>query len=407
MFGEPYRVLYLNHTGMPGGAEFALSRMLGAVNHDVVRPIVVLGGEGHAVELMRSNNVETHVVSLPAEIRDMRKDTIGPKTFLNLKRAAMLFGYAARMAAFARKNRIQIIHTNTIKAHIYGAIAGCIAGVPVVWHVRDYVDETYLPPSAVKVVRWLARFAPKHVIGVSNGVMEQLRLKDGGKRSSVVLDGLSERELFGSSHDGKAALPRANARIGIVGRLARWKGQHIFLEAAAKIINAGYDAKFVIVGAALFGEEDYEAELRQQVKSLGIEASVEFRGFARDIPSELRNLDILVHASITGEPFGQVIVEGMAVGKPVIATRGGGVPEIITDGENGMLTTMGDAEGLARQVVFLLENPETAARLGKAAFEHVRQKFKASFGARKIESVYRNVLGEERLGYGNVGGELV
>ena len=72
-----------------------------------------------------------------------------------------------------------------------------------------------------------------------------------------------------------------------------------------------------------------------------------------------------------------------------------------------MLTTMGDAEGLARQVVFLLQNPETAARLGKAAFEHVRQKFKASFGARKIEYVYQTVLGSERLGYANAGGELV
>ena len=198
-----------------------------------------------------------------------------------------------------------------------------------------------------------------------------------------------------------------STRIGIVGRLARWKGQHVFLDAAARILKAGFDVKFVIVGAALFGEEDYEAGLRQQVESLGIEDKVEFRGFAQNVPSELRNLDILVHASITGEPFGQVIVEGMAVGKPVIATRGGGVPEIITDGENGMLTTMGDAEGLARQVAFLLEHPQTAARLGRAAFDSVRQKFKASFGARKVESVYRSVLGQDQMIFGQPGGELL
>ena len=392
---------------MPGGAEFALSRLLGEVDQSIVKPIVVFGSDGPAVDLMRTNDVETHVVPLSPEVRDMRKDSIGPKTFLNLKRVGMLLGYAARVARFAKRNQVQLIHTNTIKAHIYGAIAGCIVGLPVVWHIRDYVHETYLPNSAVKLVRWLARFAPKHVIGVSKGVMEQLRLGDGGARSSVILDGLSERELQCSKQEWNVGGRRMSTRIGIVGRLARWKGQHVFLDAAARILKAGFDVKFVIVGAALFGEEDYEAGLRQQVESLGIEDKVEFRGFAQNVPSELRNLDILVHASITGEPFGQVIVEGMAVGKPVIATRGGGVPEIITDGENGMLTTMGDAEGLARQVAFLLEHPQTAARLGRAAFDSVRQKFKASFGARKVESVYRSVLGQDQMIFGQPGGELL
>lgn len=407
MFTAPYRVLYLNHTGMPGGAEFALSRMLGAFDLNKIKPIVVFGGDGHAVDLMKKNNVETHVIPLTREIRDMRKDTIGIKALLNLKRAVSMAAYAAKIAIFARHNKIQIIHTNTIKAHIYGALAGCLAGLPVVWHVRDYVDETYLPPTAVKIVRFLARYAPKHVIGVSKGVMEQLRMNDGGKHSTVVLDGLPDGELLGCADYPEKCVTRTTTRIGIVGRLARWKGQHIFLEAAAKISKSGYDAKFIIVGAALFGEEAYEAELRHQVNTLGLETKVEFHGFARDIPTELRNLDILVHASITGEPFGQVIVEGMAVGKPVIATRGGGVPEIITDGETGVLTDMGDADGLARQVIFLLQNPITAARLGQAAFEHVRQKFKASFGARKVESVYRSVLGERRMDYVEAGGELI
>ena len=398
-YGKPHNVLYLNHTGLPGGAEFALARLLGAIDQTRVKPIVVFGDHGRAVELVKESNVETHVIPLTGEIRDMRKDTVGPKAFLNLKQAALMIAYAARIAAFARQKNIQLIHTNTIKAHIYGAIAGRLAGLPVIWHVRDCVNETYFPPAAVKVLRFLARHAPRHVIGVSQSVMEQLRLNDGGGRSTVVLDGLSDGELDGSMNGSERPISQTIARIGIVGRLARWKGQHVFLEAAAKIINAGYDARFVIVGAALFGEEAYEAELREQVKALNIESRVEFLGFTRAVPMVLRNLDILVHASTMGEPFGQVIVEGMAAGKPVIATRGGGVPEIITNGETGVLTAMGDPDELARQVIFLLQNPEVAARMGQAGFDHVRQNFKASCGARKVEDLYQTLLGSEQMDF--------
>lgn len=404
---EPYRVLYLNHTGKPGGAEFALCRMLGAIDRDRVKPIVVFGDDGEAVDLMKEIDVEAHVIPLTGEIRDMRKDTLGPKAFLNVKRVALMAAYAGRIAAFARQNAIQLIHTNTIKAHIYGAVAGRLTGLPVVWHIRDFVNDTYFPPAAVKVVRFLARHAPSHVIGVSKSVMEQLSLNDGGRRSTVVLDGLSEKELRGCMNGSEQEPPRTVARIGIVGRLARWKGQHVFLEAAAKVVHAGHDAKFVIVGSALFGEESYEAELLQQVKALGMESRVEFLGFTREIPAVMRDLDVLVHASTTGEPFGQVIVEGMAVGKPVIATRGGGVPEIITDGETGVLTAMGDAGELAGQIIFLLQNPKVAARLAHAGFDHVRQNFKASCGARKVEGVYQALLGAGRVELWDAGGELV
>jgi len=148
----------------------------------------------------------------------------------------------------------------------------------------------------------------------------------------------------------------------------------------------------LIVGSPLFGEEAYEADLRRQVELLGIGANVEFTGFTRDIPGILRTIDIVVHASITGEPFGQVIIEGMAAGKPVIATRGGGVPEIITHGENGLLTPMGDFDALADALLYLLQNPDVARRIGLAGHEHVRQNFRASCGARKVEDVYERLL---------------
>ena len=105
---------------------------------------------------------------------------------------------------------------------------------------------------------------------------------------------------------------------------------------------------------------------------------------------EMRKLDILIHASITPEPFGQVILEGkMAAGLPVIASCGGGVPEIITHGKNGWLTPMGDPDALAEGIITLLREPTMTRRLGDAAYRHVRERFRAAVAARKVEEIYQ------------------
>lgn len=388
----PRRVLYLNHAAKPSGAEFALMRMLGNIDRGRVHPVVLFGEEGPANELMRESGIETHVLPLTKAVREVRKDALSAGAFMHLGRLAHFGAYAVQVAAFARRHDIHLIHTNTIKAHLYGALTSRLAGLPVVWHLRDYVNESYFPRAAVQVVRFLARFAPSHIISVSSSVLQQLGLKEQSGRCSVILDGLTDRELQQDMTSRPAPVEGATVQIGIVGRLARWKGQHVFLDAAAQVIAAGIRAEFIIIGAPLFGEEDYEAELRAQAERLGISGQTRFLGFTRDVSGELRKLDFLVHASSTGEPFGQVIIEGMAAGLPVIASRGGGVLEIITDGENGLLTTMGRADELAVALISLLRDPATAARLARAGYEHVRRSFRASNGARAVEVVYESVL---------------
>ena len=391
MNAAPCRVLYLNHGARPGGAEFALMRLLSAVDRTKVSPVMVFGEDGPAVQAMRDIQVETHVVPLASKVREVRKDTLRTGAYLRLGRLALVAAYAARVARFARRNRIQIIHTNTAKAHVYGALAARFAGLPLVCHIRDFVDESYFPAATVRVFRFMARHAPRHLIAVSHSVMEQLRLNDGGRRSTVVFDGLSARELEPCIHGKEHFSPPL--RVGIVGRLTKWKGQHDFLDAAAKVAAAGHDVEFPIVGAPLFGEETYEEGLRNQAARLGIAPRVRFVGFTNNVPEVMASLDILVHASITSEPFGQVITEAMAVGKPVIATRGGGVPEIIAHGETGLLTPMGDAQALANELISLIQNPEKARRIGRAGYEHVRHHFTAQQGARQVERIYGGIIG--------------
>ncbi len=266
--------------------------------------------------------------------------------------------------------------------------------------------------------RFLSRKLPSYVVTNSQSTLDRLFLTgarpaavvpsgitDGPRlrceREAVIHDGLGRENFTRNGRPGNVGAWRPPARVGIVGRIAPWKGQHIFLEAAAVVLGAAHrqtdcDARFVIVGAPLFGEEAYDKELRRRAESLGIGSRVEFLGFQRDVPAVLQNLDILVHASVTPEPFGQVVIEGMAEGLPVIGTDGGGVREIITHGQNGLLVPMGDATALARELLGLLRDPARARRLGSAGYAHVWQNFTAAQSARKIERVYDEALAARR-----------
>ena len=132
------------------------------------------------------------------------------------------------------------------------------------------------------------------------------------------------------------------------------------------------------MGSALFDEYDYEREIHRLVDSLGIANSIEFMGFRSDVSALIANFQIVVHASISGEPFGQVIVEGMAAGKPVVATNGGGVPEIVIGGITGLLVPMGDSPAMAEAICRLLEDHNLTLRMGRLVYAASRKTFRSN-----------------------------
>ena len=414
----PATVLYLDHTGKLGGAEVAIARLMGSLDRTRFRPIAVFSDEGAAPEMVRSYGVETHVLPLDGKVREVAKDSLGFLAFLHPGRFFSFFTYASRIARFARENGVQVIHTNSLKAHLYGGLAGRLAGVPVIWHLRDFIDVSYLPLAAVHVVRFLAGIVPSHLVTDSKSVLDQLRMPPGKVKATVVRNGVTVAWNRGDGSfvdctsaagdtpaeviDGEVArlvaagLPHwpKPVRIGLVGRIAPWKGQHIFIQAAATLLKAGFDARFLIIGTPLFGEDAYEAGLHDLARSLGIEASIEFLGFRKDVSALLRDMEILVHASTSADPCPSTVVEGMAHGLPVVGSNGGGVPEMIVDGESGLLSPMGDADGLARALESLLRDPIMANRLGCAAYARVRRHFTLQRVAHQVEAVYSQVLAE-------------
>ncbi|HWH30025.1 MAG TPA: glycosyltransferase family 4 protein, partial [Mycobacteriales bacterium] len=255
------------------------------------------------------------------------------------------------------------VHTNSLKAAWYGTLAAKLAGVPVVVHVRDRIAPDYLPRTAVMAVRLLARVLPTAVIANSRATLATVPTRP-RRRSTVVASPVVPDSVVVTG-----ATPARSERmlsVGVIGRLAEWKGQHIFLEAFARAFGDG-GARARLVGSAMFREEAYEQRLRDQARALGIDDRVDFRGFREDVGAELAELDVVVHCSVLPEPFGQVVIEAMAAGCAVIASKAGGPAEVVTDGADGLLVPPGDAALLAAVLRRLADDEALRHRLGRAA----------------------------------------
>jgi len=164
----------------------------------------------------------------------------------------------------------------------------------------------------------------------------------------------------------RLGLPTDGPLIGIVGRLQRWKGIHVFVDAMARITKSHPKAHGVVVGGQHDLEPEYANVVARRVDDHGLNDIVTLAGYQSNVPLWMQAMDIVVHAS-DHEPFGIVVIEAMALGKPVVAGDAGGPPEIITEEENGLLAPYGNADALARQIGRYLDDPDFAAEVGKAA----------------------------------------
>jgi glycosyltransferase involved in cell wall biosynthesis len=374
------KVVYVDHVARMSGGEIALLRLLPHL--DRVNPHVVLAEDGPLVEQLHLAGISTEVLPLHDAARSLRKARVRPAG-IPAAAAGATAAYVLRLARRLRRLTPDLVHTNSLKAGVYGSVAARLARVPIVWHVRDRIAEDYLPSTAVALVRGMTRHLPTAVVANSKATMATL---EAGSDPTVIYSVVPE------VMHRVAPLDRVNGRpmtYGIVGRLAPWKGQHLFLDAFARAFPDGAE-RAVLVGRSLFGEDAYERDLADLTRALGIAERVEFRGFRSDVWAELSRLDVLVHASVTPEPFGQVILEGMAAGVPVIAARAAGPAEILEHGRTGILYEPNDALQLADSMRRMLD-PQLRDRLSAAARQEVRR-YEPDVVAAELQRLYDAVV---------------
>lgn len=332
------RVAHLSHSAAPSGAELFVLRVAAASM--ATTPLVVLGEDGPLREMLETAGVPWLVVPVGEALR-----AHGASHRRGLP--AKLRGTATaaqRLADVLRERRIDVAVTHSAKAHVYGGLAARMAGVPSVAHVHDLVGASGRWSDTLTLRAALAML-PRGL--VANSETTRRSLGRTGRRATVI--GCPAAIGPVDTHQGPLT-------FGMIGRLSEWKGQEAVIRAFSAAAQRGLpeDATLRIVGGALFdGDRAYERALRQVVADLDLEGRVHFRGHRSEIANELAAVDVVVHASIRPEPFGQVVVEAMAAGRAVIASDAGGPAEILDHSRTGLLVRAGDVAALADAMVKL------------------------------------------------------
>ncbi|MFD1772707.1 glycosyltransferase family 4 protein [Paenibacillus rhizophilus] len=374
------RVAYIDHTARWSGGEVALFNILTHIGEQV-DPLVILAEEGALADRLRDKGIDVRIVPLDESIRSRGRNTVN----LGAPAAAMkLLAYGRRLAPLLKKERVACVHTNSLKSALYGTVAAKMAGVPLIWHIRDHIGAPYLKPVVAKAIRLLSRLLPNGVIANSKSTLSALELPR-SKKTLVVYS------AFAKAIGGVAGrADQKDFNVLLVGRLAEWKGQHILLEAAKKLRSNGR-VKFWLAGDALFGEDEYKKKLIATIEREGLN-NVSLLGHVEDIQGLMQQADLLVHTSITPEPFGQVIVEGMAAGLPVIASNEGGPVEIVVPGETGLLIEPGNPAILAESINWMLDHPEERERMAEAGIKRVKEHFVIENTVKEIVAYYKGLL---------------
>jgi glycosyltransferase involved in cell wall biosynthesis len=369
------RVLFLDHKASLGGSELCL---LDIARDNLATSQVVLLADGPFHARLEKAGVEVEVLPAPTTVSGIpreagfRRDLLAvPGTFELARRVAKL------------SSRYELIYANSQKSLIVGALAGKLAGKPVIWHQHALLAEhTRTADNAFslmhrRLVVFLSNRLITRVIANSKASAEAL-IKAGGRAEqiSVVYNGIDPSPFEAVTTTEVDDLRRELGLegvpvVGAFGRLTPWKGHHVLLEALPHLPGA----HVLLVGEATPEEQAYVRALRQKCKDLRVEDRVHFAGFRQDIPQLMRLSDVVAHTSVAPEPFGRVVVEGMLARSPVVATRGGGVPEIIDDNVDGILVPPGDANALAEALRGLLMDRDKAQALAEAGHLKALQRF--------------------------------
>jgi len=290
-----------------------------------------------------------------------------------------------------RTHDYRLVHAHTPRSALVGGLAARKAGVPLVYHVHSPTARDSTRPIQnflnAKLERWSLRRAAR-LITVSASLQSQMRQQGfPAPQLSTVPNGVPP--LVGPPRQ----TPSGNWRLGMTALFRPRKGVEVLLEALSELRGSGLDVTLRAIGP--FETQQYEAEVKQRTEQLGLSDAVTWTGFAEDITAELQRIDVLVLPSLFGEGLPMVVLEAMAGGVPVVASRVEGVPEAIQHREQGLLVSPGDVDQLTMAIAELVAGKVDYAELSSNARQRHADCFSARAMAADVANIYREVLGRE------------
>jgi glycosyltransferase involved in cell wall biosynthesis len=334
-----------------------------------------LAGRGHEVfaAVIPASPLKTELSSLPAS----RVIELPLRNSLNV-------ASALKLARFVRQNQIDIVHAHVARDYPLAAAVARRAGAPLV-----LTRHVLFPLSRIHK---LTLRRTSRVIAVSESVAEGLRAQQIFPPEIIVCihNGI-DVDRFEVSREAVQLNRASGLRVGMIGHLARIKGQEDFIRAAAAVSARRDDVEFIIAGEDKSRRGENRRQLEKLIDDLNLRRRIRLVGWIDDVAELLATLDLFVSPA-RSEPFGLSIVEAMAAGVPVIATRSEGACEIIDDGQTGRLVPIGDVAELAKTIDQLLCDPELGQCLSENARRVVRKRFSLDRMVEATEQVYRETI---------------
>jgi glycosyltransferase involved in cell wall biosynthesis len=365
-----------------GGGEVATLRLAGAVAaRDRFEPFAFCRPET-AVE------AQFRAASIPTVAYD-------PLTFSYRHGAPYVRG-AWRLARELRRRQVDLVHASDLMGVYQAALAARLAGIPLVTHIRSN-----FPPADIPWHHKLPIAAVDHFVFVSRATQTHFNqiYRVPPRLGSVIYDWVPPMPATLSNKSpadvrAEFGIDADAPLIGMVARVAPQKDFETLLAAMTNVTAAFPRARLLIAGE--YERPDacraYWRQLCERVRATGLENHVTWAGFRSDVPELMRAMDVVVLATHT-EGFGLAVLEGMNEQRPVVATRVGGVPEIVVDGDNGLLYERGDAVGLADAICRVLGDPAFAMELGRRGAVTARTRFTESNTVSAVTALYARMIG--------------
>ena len=380
------KILFYNHTGQVGGAERLLLTILGGLDRANFDPILICPEQGPLLAMGTSLGVPAESVSVLDARFTWRVDY--------LMRYLKSF---ARVILDLRKKVISadpdLIHANSVRAGLVVTAATFGLNKQVVWHIHDLLPRHPFN-SLIRAVALLSRRT--RMIAVAQASADRFigSFRPLQKRVTVISNGVDLERFHPDENTGRQIRRELRLRadepvIGIIGRLTPSKGQLELLHAFNRVVSELPTATLLIAGAPAFNQEDEYAELLKRTASdPGVSNRVLMLGARDDVAALMQALDLLVVNS-SSEACCLVVLEAMACGVPVLATRTGGTPELIEHGKDGWLVRWRDEDGLAAAILKLIREPDLRSQLGRQGRERVTSRHGIDRYIREIQNFYR------------------
>ena len=385
------RILYVegNEDGTIGGSYLSLLFLVSGLDRTRFDPLVVFARENTLIPRFHERNVRT-MVRPPA--RAVRwPGPVGRLCGKAINFARLTVWQPVRLALLLRREQVGLVHlNNTVRRNHPWMIAAWLARVPCITHERG-INEEFSRRDQVLAPRLGA------VICISKAVEDNFVARGLGDLNLLTIhNGLDPAEMRvtrdANQLRAELGVPPAARLIGLVGNLKPWKGQELVINAMDQLRDEFPDVVCLLIGATSDDATDYRRDIEQLIDRRGLNNRVLMTGFRSDVANYVNLLDIQVHASVAPEPFGRVLLEAMALCKPLVASNAGGVPEIVIDGTTGLLFEPKNVDALADCLKQLLRDPARARMFGTAGRRRLETDFSVTSNVTRTQELYGTLL---------------